>query len=131
MPMSPITTDDPNVYAFEFFGTVDEEDLTAMAEIVSDAFDRYGSISLLLVFRDWEGAEASGILDPKVLETQLRSLENVDRYAVVGAPAAAELMIDLMDYVIPVDAETFEPDEEHRAWAFVGARPSSGPAGSV
>jgi hypothetical protein len=124
MAAAAIPTTKPTVLAFEFTDTVRSEDLDALAATVERAFDRHDSVSLLLIFREWDGVEVSGTLDPDVVRTQFRSLTNVDRYAVVGAPSAARAMIELTDPLIPVDAETFDRDEEDAAWAFVEARPA-------
>ncbi len=43
----------------------------------------------------------------------------MDRYVVAGAPEAAAGMIEAMDKVVPVRAETF--DTEAEAWAALGA----------
>jgi hypothetical protein len=121
-PMNRVPTTDSSVLAFEFSGRVESEDIETMANEVDDAYDRHDSISLILLFHDWQGAEVSATFDPDVVATQFKALSNVDRYAVVGAPDAAQSMIDVMDHVIPVDAETFEADEEEAAWSFIGAR---------
>lgn len=122
--LSRVPTTVPSVLAFEFSGRIESQDIDAMAEQVNDAFDRHDTVSLVLIFRDWQGIDASAALDPDLFAAQARSLTNVNRYAVVGAPEAARGMIDALDPLIPVDAQTYGLDEESEAWGFVGARPA-------
>jgi len=77
----------------------------------------------LLLFQNFEGSETSAGMSTEAMKAQLKDLSNVQRHAVVGAPGPAEAMINLVDKIIPVDAETFDASEVDRAWAFVGARP--------
>lgn len=66
------------------------------------------------------GSDRGAIFDGHVIESRWRSLFNVDKYAVVGAPEGASKMIDFMNKLIPVDAKAFDRTEEAKAWAFVG-----------
>lgn len=120
-----IAVTSPDVYAFRIRGHVAKEDLQAMAETMNAAFDRQTEVSMLLVFDAFEGVEAGAGFDLPTLTAQFRSLANVDKYAVVGAPRVASAMITVMDKFIPTDARSFTADEEALAWAFVGARPSN------
>ena len=122
-----IPVDNPLVYAFCIRGEVHADDMKAMATTMNDAFDRHGSVSMLLIFDQFEGLEAGAGFDMQTLSSQFRSLAKVDRYAVVGAPSAAAMVIRVMDKVIPVDARTFERSEEHKAWRFVKAQPAPAP----
>lgn len=119
-----ITVDNPRVFAFRIHGEVSAEDLQGMAKIMNDAFDRHESVSMLLVFDQFEGLENGAGFDMDTLKSQFRSLANVDKYAVVGAPSAAATVINVMDKVIPTDARTFDRSDEAAAWIFVGAKPT-------
>lgn len=121
--IAQIPVDSPTVFAFRIRGDVLADDLQAMAKTMNSAFDNYPSVSMLLIFEQYEGLEAGAGLDLDTLTSQFRSLANVDRYAVVGAPHAAATMISLMDKIIPTDAQTFDADDEQVAWQFVGANP--------
>lgn len=125
--LNRIPTTDPSVLAFQFSGRIESDDLEAMAASLDEAFDRLDSISLLLLFRAWDGVELSAVFDPDVVKAQFRALAHVERYAVVGAPDGPETLIEVMDALIPVDARTFDPEELSLAWDFVGALPA-GPA---
>ncbi len=121
-----IPVDTPTVFAFRIQGEIDSEDMKFMASTMDSAFDRFDGVSMILIFDAYEGQELGAALNLEVLKSQFRALTNVDKYAVVGAPSAAATFIDLMDKVIPVDARTFDRDDEETAWEFVGARPLDG-----
>lgn len=121
--INQISVDNPLVYAFRIKGEIDAHDLKAMGATMNDAFDAQPSVSMLLIFEQFEGLDAGAGFDMETLTSQFRSLAKVDKYAVVGAPSIASTMINVMDKVIPTDARTFERTEEVSAWAFVGANP--------
>jgi hypothetical protein len=118
-----IAVDHPKVFAFRISGEVAAEDVTAMATTMNDAFDTHPSVSMLLIFDQYDGVDIGAGLDMETLTAQFRALARVDKYAVVGAPPFAATVIKMMDKVIPVDARTFERSEEQAAWNFVGATP--------
>lgn len=113
----------PHVYAFRIRGEVGAEDMKAMAATMNAAFDRMESVSMVLIFEEYEGREIGAGMNAETMKSQFRSLSKVEKYAVVGAPSAAEAMINTMDKIIPVDARTFERADEGKAWEFVGAAP--------
>ncbi len=120
-----IPTDNVAVYAFSIDGEVTKNDISRMARLMNRAFDTVDKARMLLRFRPYEGQTIGSLLDLDALKAEFRSLAHVEKYAVVGLPAHLASFIDLMDHVIPVDAETFDADEEDEAWAFVGATPIS------
>lgn len=115
-----------DVYAFRIRAEITAEDLKAMAETMNAAFDAKSSVSMLLIFDPYDGAEAGAGLDLQTLTSQFRSIAKVDKYAVVGAPSFATTMINVMDKIIPTDARTFAAADEPLAWEFVGTRPAAG-----
>ena len=118
-----IPTDMATVHAFRIVGKVSADDMKGMAQTMNAAFDTHDTVSMLLIFDHFDGAEAGAGFDMETLKSQFRALADVDRYAVVGAPDAAETMIAVMDKIIPTDARTFDAGQEQAAWQFVGARP--------
>jgi hypothetical protein len=79
---------------------------------------------MLVVLRNFGAADTIAGITPSSLLAQARSLAHVDRYAVVAAPAYAAAMIDVFDKALPIDARTFDPEQEDAAWRFVEARPA-------
>ena len=126
-----IPTDRPDLYAFEIAGEVSSADQEAMADTMNAAFDAHeDKVDMLLVFRGYEGAETGSTLDVDVLKSRLRSIAKVNRYVVVGAPSAANSMIETMGKLMPVESHTFGIDELGAAWTLLGARPA-GAAGAA
>ena len=117
-----IATDREDVLAFALEGSIESEDMAALARTIDDAFESHDKINLLLILSEFGLQEALSSLNADVLKAQLKSPTNVARYAVVGAPAVAEAMIRLFNPLIPVEARAFEPAKETEAWRFVGAR---------
>ncbi len=121
-PVTRIATDVPTVYAFRISGEITGDDMEAMSHVMNTAFDNNETVSMLLLFDGYEGRETGAGLNWESIKAQFRSLANVEKYAVVGAPSGAAAMIDFMDKIIPVDARSFPASDESAAWAFVGAR---------
>jgi hypothetical protein len=121
--ITQIAVDNPLVFAFSIHGEVTSDDMEAMAKTMNAAFDMEQDVSMLLIFAQYEDREMGAGLNMETIKAQFRSLANVKKYAVVGAPSAAETMIAVLDKVIPVDARTFDAAQEPDAWQFVGARP--------
>ncbi len=125
-----IPSTSPLVHAFRVTGTVTSEDMEAMARHMNAAFEAVddtaaeGEIGMLLIFEAFEGREMGAAMNAETMKAQFKSLSQVAKYAVVGAPDAAESMIGVMDRVIPVDARTFDAGDEAAAWAWVGATPA-------
>ncbi len=109
-----------NLFAFRITDEVSREDMTAMAEYINDVFDTHEEkVDMLMIFDRYEGAELGASWSWEALKSRFRSLSNVGRYVVVGAPEGAQTLIEVMDNLMPVDAETF--DEEISAWRSLGA----------
>lgn len=116
-----VATNTPTVLAFEIHGEIQKEDLDGMARTMNEAFDRHDSVNMLMIFQPYDGAESGATLDWEVVKSNFRSLSNVERYAVVASADGPKRMVDFMDHLMPVDAETFDRHESEAAWAFVGA----------
>lgn len=127
--ITPIATTLPHVFAFRLSGEISQEDLDGMARTMLSAFDTHDRINMLLVFDGYEGSSTFSALQTNVLKAQMQALANVERYAVVGAPAFAESMIAASDAIMPIEAKAFDRNELTQAWEFVGAQPADGHAG--
>ena len=118
----PIACDFEHVYAFDITGDLDADGMRELADTLSNAFDIHdGKINILFRFNDFEATDAgnTGLVG---FGTQLRSLTNVARYATVGAPEGAGRMIAFFDKLIPVEAKSFDKNDEQAAWNFVNER---------
>ena len=111
----------PPLYAFEVAGRIAAPDVEWMAGVLEAAFEAHETVDILIVMRDYQGLDIGAAFDPKALRAQARAAAHVGRYAVVGAPDWAETMIDLFSPVSPVEAKTFDLEDEAAAWAWVRA----------
>lgn len=119
-----IAATDPATFAFEIDGEVTAAEMEGMADVMNAAFDTHDTVNMLLIFRRYEGSEAAAGFDWSSIRSRFRALAKVDKYVTVGAPDAAETMIETMATVMPIEARTFDLDEIDAAWAYVGARPA-------
>lgn len=118
-----IPTTTPAVFAFEITGEVTSHDMQQMSTFMLDAFDVFDKVSMLLILAGYEGSEFAAGLNWDSIKAQMKSLTNVEQYVVVGAPSAAEKLIEGLNALIPVDAKTFETSEIEDAWRTIGAAP--------
>lgn len=119
--VTKIPTTDPAVYAFRIHGEVDADAMRTMSETMNEAFDRHEKVRMLLIFHVYDGATTGARLNFETLRAQLRSLANVERYAVVGAPEDVARAIETAGSWTSVETQTFDLDDEAAAWSFVGA----------
>ncbi len=116
----------PDLLIFEIGDKITKPDIEWMAGEAEAAFDRLGEVDMLIVMSNYEGAELGAIFDGDALGVQARAARHVRRYAVVGAPAWAEAMINVMAPLTPVEEKTFALEDEAaaRAWVDQGRRPA-------
>jgi hypothetical protein len=114
-----LSTTRPDLFAFEVSGRIREADIERMALILTDAFDEFDEVDILIVMRDWDGIEFGAVFDWASIKAQARANRHVRKYAVVGAPAWAEAMIRMFSPLTPVEEKTFDLTEEGAAWAWV------------
>lgn len=112
-----------DLLVFEVVSKIRRSDIETMAETVDAAMDVHDRIDILLLFADFEGVTLGALFDGEAMRVGLQSNTHVRRYAVVGAPAVVEAMIQLFDPVSPVDARTFDLDQlsEARTWVDTGS----------
>jgi hypothetical protein len=118
----PTTRD--NLLAFRVSGRVGKEDMHRMAEMANAAFDRFETVDMLLIFENFAGQDTGALFDGEAMKAQFRSLANVGRYIVVGAPDSARAMIETMGSILPIKAATFDKGDEEKAWVELDARPA-------
>ena len=114
---------------FEVVAKITEADIEWMSARVAAAFDEQDEIDMIIVMRHYDGVELGAIFDAKAIQAGMRSLRHVRRYAVVGAPAWAAAMINLLSPLTPIEERTFslEEEAEARIWVSAPARNVSDP----
>lgn len=107
----------PRTYAFRIFDEVTQDDMEAMSARMNDAFDRdEGQVDMLLVFRTSKTSEMGAGWSAEAMKAQGRSLSNVRNYVVANAPGQAGGIVETMGKVLPVEAKSFETEEEAIEW---------------
>jgi SpoIIAA-like len=108
----------PDLVIFEIDGMLDVADMKRMAQTVQAAFDQQLRIDLMIVMTNFDGVSPAAILQADAVEVAVRSLAKVRRYCVVGAPAWARTLIEVLKWTTPVQEKTFSLEElaEARAW---------------
>ncbi|WP_299047479.1 STAS/SEC14 domain-containing protein [uncultured Tateyamaria sp.] len=118
--ITQVKTSRPDLYAFRITNKVTHEDMEAMAETMNHAFDSHDDkVDMLLIFDRYDGAETGATWSWEALKSRFKSITNVRRYVVVGAPDSAEDLIESMAKIMPVKAETH--DTEIAAWRSLDA----------
>ena len=92
-----------------------------MGERMLDAFEAEPKTDMLLIFDGYEGSETFSALSRPGIESMVKSVSEVGRYVVAGAPKAAQTMVEAFGKVLPLETRAF--DDPAEAWAFLGARP--------
>lgn len=114
-------TDRADLLAFVIDGKIEKEDIEWMARRTEAAFERLDEVDIILIMRNYDGAELSAVFNAEAMKAQAQSARHVRKYAVVGAPSWAKMMINAFSPFSPVEAKTFDLEEEAQAWAWVNA----------
>ena len=110
-----------DLLAFEIRAKITKADIEWMSSIADQAMQAHDKIDMLLIMSNFEGSDLAATFDTYAFGVQARSLAHVKRYVVVGAPVAANAMINFSGMITPVETKTFELEDEAAAWAFLAA----------
>lgn len=113
---------------FEIRAKITKPDIEWMAAQANTGFDRFDEIDMLIVMSNYDGADLGALFDGDALGVQARAARHVRRYAVVGAPAWAEAMINLFAPLTPVEEKTFALEDEAAARLWVDRSETAAPA---
>ena len=80
---------------------------------------------MLIIMSNFEGSDLAATFNGYAFSVQARSLAHIKRYVVVGAPAAANVMINFSGLITPVETKTFKLEDEAAAWAFLAVDQSA------
>jgi hypothetical protein len=106
----------PATYAFRIDGAVDKESMSAMSHTMLDAFDRHDMVDMLLVFEGEVDSETGASFTMEAVKSRVKSLTNVRNYVVAGGTERARDLLETMDVISPVNAETFKTEAEALDW---------------
>jgi hypothetical protein len=111
-----IETDQPGLYGFRILGEVDREDMRAMSERMLKAFDAHDKVDMLLVFETDKTSTPDSSWSTDALKAQFKSLSKVRNYVVANAPGQAGGIVEAVGKLMPVEARSFDTEEDARAW---------------
>jgi len=114
-----VRTERQNLLVFEIVEKIKADDMAWMVGQVGRAFEDFNQIDLMLIMTNFKGVEAGAMLRPDAIGATVKSLWNVRKYCVVGAPAWARAMIEIFRWVTPVEEMTFSLGEVDDAWHWV------------
>jgi hypothetical protein len=118
---SDITTrGDTALIDITFGSKIDRAEVGAMAELVEDATETHDELRLLLDLTATDEIAVGAMVSPEGALVSFKSIDPVQRYAVVGAPAIAAGAVELFGKLLPLESRAFDPNakEEARRWAF-------------
>lgn len=70
--IAEVLTSRPDIFAFEVRGRIHAADIEAMARTLESAFDRLGTVDILIVMRHWDGLDMGAAFDGEALKAQAR-----------------------------------------------------------
>lgn len=125
-----ISTTDPGTLAFALTGPVTGADIEAIAPRLRTAYDRHGSVNLLMRM------EASyrfrlDVFSKQLADLKTDALAHVERYALVGASDWVETATEWAQPLLKMDVRFFDRDDEDAAWDWLGSAPHEPPAGRL
>ena len=108
--------------AFTFDPTLDNAQVSTMAQEVENAIATHTDLRLLLDLRQTHRFEIGAFLSPRGFLASARSIGPVSRYAVVGAPTLAATAVEAFGTLLPLEARAFPSDDFDQAKRWVWAR---------
>lgn len=118
-----VPTDRANMLAFRITDKVRSADAKAIMGFLTDAYERFEKLDLLVIVDDFEGFEPQILFDAGAWSTKRESLSHVRRYAVVGGPSFLRNAAGFFGAFMPVEIKAFERHEEDDAWQWLNAAP--------
>lgn len=120
-----LSSDDPNVSAFEVNGTIRTEDIELSKKMMVAFMNDEPPRRLLVRIVNLKGLQPTTLFDSQMIAMKQEARKHVDRYAVVGGPAWLQHLVRSMAPLFSFEIRTFELDEEQNAWDWVKERISA------
>jgi hypothetical protein len=118
-----IETTRPNVFAFDWNGTVTNEDVDQVLTKLESALDVHNSVSLLSRIQHVGGIRPSALFHRGTyLRVKVLGLKKIERYALVTSSPFLARYVDLMKHLTNIDVRLFSPEREGEAWAWLDAQ---------
>lgn len=119
-----IPTSEEAVLGFAVDGIVTAAEFPAVIERFQTFFESHDKARLLNRMTGFKGAEPAILTQSGLIAMKLAALQNVERYAIVGAPRWIAGIVLAMNAALPqIDIRIFDKDAEPDAWAWLEAQP--------
>ena len=118
-----IETDKNDVLGFDVNGHLGYEEIDRMVREVNALRIEQPPRAVLVRYKSYEGIEPSAVFDHEYLKMKLGLLNQIEKYALVGAPEWMRELVDMMHSLLDVDFRTFDLEDEAEAWEWLKAEP--------
>lgn len=119
-----LQTTSENVFAYEIDGRVTEQDIKDAVEELKSKLSGSEKINILVRMKNFKGFDLAALLNDDLYRVKYRSLSQVERYAVVGAPTWMRNLLELIDPALKLKIQVFDAEDENAAWQWIGASQS-------
>lgn len=117
-----IPADRPDALAFAMGGKLTGAEVKAFTAILTEAYENFAMIDLLIRIDSYEGFEFSTLFDRHTWSMKGASFSKIRRYALVGAPSFIRNSFGLFATFLPFETKMFDAEDEDEAWAWIGAK---------
>ena len=107
-----------NVVGYSLSGEVSDEEFTQAASELKDDIAREGSIRVLFRLRDISLSSFTNAVQER-FDFLTEHTDDLERVAVVTDDTATKLLSSVADLLPDVETETYEPEDEDKAWAWL------------
>ena len=119
-----IPTSREPLLAFEIDGVLTAAETPSIVSTFNEFLARHERVRLLNRMTGFRGVEAGAFSHTGLLPMKLAALQQVERYAIVGAPEWLTALIARIDPLFPDTAiRCFTAEAEAQAWQWLDARP--------
>ncbi len=121
-----ITTAADNILALEIGGVLSSEAMSHVIREFEMRLQHHEKVGLLYRMMYHAGMHPAVFMQTAQLWMKLAATRKVNRYAIVGAPDwLGNLIASVRPELPAIDIQTFPPELEAEAWAWLGAEPAT------
>jgi hypothetical protein len=118
-----IETTRPNVFAFDWNGTITNEDVDQVLTKLERGLETHDSVSLLSRIQHIGGIRPSAFFHRGTyVRVKLLGLKKIERYALVTSSPLLTRYVDTLKRLTNIEVRLFAPDNEREAWAWLDAQ---------
>lgn len=114
-----LTTDRPDLLAFEYHGKINVDDLDIALKPLTEAFSTNDKIDLFVRLDELTGFDPRLLMQKSLISLKFAALKQIRRYAIVGANSWIKRLIETFQPMVAVDIRVFSADQEEAAWEWL------------